>query len=308
MKISVVLSTYNGEKYIVQQLDSILNQKRVADEVLIFDDCSTDNTVEMVKEFIANHNLRHWKFVENKKNKGWKRNFMEGIWCASGDLIFPCDQDDIWMLDKLEIMEKIMIENPKVEVLTVNYTAFYDSGKKVNGPEANDGKFIRQEMTENFFDTKYPGCTYCIRRDFVELSKKYWETDFPHDALFWRMGILTNTLYSYHKSLILWRKHKDSAYTIESIQTKTMQRKRAWLEYALRVTNRMKSFVKDYNVPNIDRKIKQLERTEDWIYHRQKFYDTGKLIDWIKLIPYLKNYDRLRQYAGDLYLVKLKKI
>ena len=175
MKLSIVLSAYNGEKYIYKQLESLMNQTRKADEVLIFDDCSTDNTLELVKGFIANHNLRHWKFVENKKNKGWKRNFMEGIWCASGDLIFPCDQDDIWMLDKLEIMEKIMEDNPQIMVLTSNHEAFYDSGKTINGPEKQDGKLVKQPLSSKVFSVRYPGCTYCIRRDFVEISKKYWQ-------------------------------------------------------------------------------------------------------------------------------------
>ena len=98
MKLSIVLSTYNGEAYITEQLDSILNQTRKADEVLIFDDCSTDNTPQIIEQFISGHNLTTWKFAVNHENKGWKRNFMEGIWSTSGDLVFPCDQDDIWIL------------------------------------------------------------------------------------------------------------------------------------------------------------------------------------------------------------------
>ena len=110
MKLSIVLSTYNGEAYITEQLDSILNQTRKADEVLIFDDCSTDNTPQIIKQFISGHNLTTWKFAVNHENKGWKRNFMEGIWSTSGDLVFPCDQDDIWMPQKLErIMNPFMI-------------------------------------------------------------------------------------------------------------------------------------------------------------------------------------------------------
>ena len=53
MKLSIVLSTYNGEAYITEQLDSILNQTRKADEVLIFDDCSTDNTPQIIEQFIS---------------------------------------------------------------------------------------------------------------------------------------------------------------------------------------------------------------------------------------------------------------
>lgn len=57
MKTSVVLSTYNGEQYIIEQLESIKNQTRIPDEVLIYDDCSTDQTVELVRNFIDKNRL-----------------------------------------------------------------------------------------------------------------------------------------------------------------------------------------------------------------------------------------------------------
>ena len=113
MYLSVVISTYNGSKYILEQLDSIRNQTRRADEVMIIDDCSTDDTVEKINNFLKKYNLNNWKIVKNVENKGWKRNFMEGIWRSNGDLIFPCDQDDIWMPDKLQLMEAIMVEHPE---------------------------------------------------------------------------------------------------------------------------------------------------------------------------------------------------
>ena len=79
MYLSVVISTYNGSKYILEQLDSIRNQTRRADEVMIIDDCSTDDTVEKINNFLKKYNLNNWKIVKNVENKGWKRNFMEGI-------------------------------------------------------------------------------------------------------------------------------------------------------------------------------------------------------------------------------------
>ena len=71
MRLSIVLSTYNGEAYITEQLDSILNQTRKADEVLIFDDCSTDNTPQIIEQFISEHTLTTWTFAVKQENKGW---------------------------------------------------------------------------------------------------------------------------------------------------------------------------------------------------------------------------------------------
>ena len=83
-RVSIVLSTYNGEKNVLEQMESLLHQKRVPDEVLIFDDCSSDGTVDIVKRFIKENALDTWKLVVNKKNKGWKRNFIEGRLQAKG--------------------------------------------------------------------------------------------------------------------------------------------------------------------------------------------------------------------------------
>lgn len=307
MRLSIVLSTYNGEAYITEQLDSIFNQTRKADEVLIFDDCSTDNTSQVVKKFISEHNLITWKFTVNSENKGWKRNFMEGIWSTTGDLVFPCDQDDIWRPQKLEQMEKIMAENPQIMVLTSNYEAFYDSGKRVCGPEKDDGKLIKQPLSNKVFNIRYPGCTYCIRREFVEISKKHWQVDFPHDALFWRMGMFSDSLYSYHENLIQWRKHSDSTFTIESAKSKTMNKKRQWLEYGLRVVDSLDSFVTNYSGTNEIQKKNILFFSKRWIEKRIEFYDSRSIVDWVKIARYLPYYDRIRQYVGDLYLVKIKK-
>ena len=67
MKISVVLSTYNGEKYLLPQLDSLKNQTYPADEVLIFDDGSTDQTVNLIDQYISKNQLKNWKFSKNEK-------------------------------------------------------------------------------------------------------------------------------------------------------------------------------------------------------------------------------------------------
>ena len=79
MKISIVLSSYNGEQDIIEQLQSINEQTRKPDEVLICDDCSTDGTVNLVQNYIEKKRLKNWKLVVNKQNKGWRKNFIDGI-------------------------------------------------------------------------------------------------------------------------------------------------------------------------------------------------------------------------------------
>lgn len=307
MKITVVLSTYNGEQYIIEQLESIKNQTRLPDEVLIFDDCSTDHTVELIRNFIDKNRLDAWKLEVNQHNKGWKKNFMDGIWSASGDLVFPCDQDDIWMPHKIATMKKIMLDNPSIMVLTSGYEAFYDSGKTVDGPIKPNGKLEKQKFSEKVFNIRYPGCTYCIRKSFVEISKKHWQPDFPHDAMFWRMGMFSDTLYSYNESLIHWRKHQDSTFTKESNRNRTFSKKKDSLDYAMRVVNDLEDFVNEYSSERRKEKIEVLKKEKKWIEIRKEFYSSKNPLCGIKLLRYIRCYDRIRQYCGDWYLIYGKK-
>lgn len=307
MKLSIVLSTYNGEQYIIEQLESIKNQTRLPDEVLIYDDCSTDHTVELILDFINQNKLDAWNLTVNKHNEGWKKNFMDGIWSASGDLIFPCDQDDIWMPHKIETMEKIMENNPFIMVLTSGYEAFYDSGKTLDGPTKPDGKLIKQLFSEKVFNIRYPGCTYCIRNSFVEISKEHWQADFPHDALFWRMGMFSDTLYSYNESLIRWRKHRDSTFTKESNRNRTFAKTKDSLDYAMRVLNDLEDFLNGYSCIKMEEKFKVLEKAREWIETRKEFYNTKNPLCGIKLFKYIRYYNRIRQYCGDWYLIYGKK-
>ena len=98
MKTSVIIATYNGSKFIEEQFDSILAQSVQPDEVVITDDGSKDNTREVVQRYIDEHDLnKKWHLHVNEKNKGYARNFLDGAMLTTGDIVFFCDQDDIWI-------------------------------------------------------------------------------------------------------------------------------------------------------------------------------------------------------------------
>ena len=173
MNISIVISSYNGSSHIIEQLDSIRNQTRTPDEVLICDDCSTDSTPEIVNKYIKIHSLNNWRIVINQENKGWQRNFIDGIEKSTGDLIFTCDQDDIWRNDKLEIMENIMLKHPEINLLASNYLEFYEDGHTKTGPLKNTKKIEKVKLKNNYMLVGAPGCTHCFRRILFSQAKKF---------------------------------------------------------------------------------------------------------------------------------------
>jgi len=99
-KVSVVMATYNGEKYLREQLDSILAQTYSVYEIVIQDDCSDDSTVDIIREYIARHN--NIRLSVNTSNIGVNENFRLATMRATGDLICFADQDDVWLPEKVE--------------------------------------------------------------------------------------------------------------------------------------------------------------------------------------------------------------
>jgi len=110
LKVSVALCTYNGGRFIEAQLNSVLNQSRPPDEVIVCDDGSTDNTIDIVRGV----SLMHPGIVRvytNNANLGCVKNFEQAIQRASGNIIFLSDQDDVWFKDKIKVMCAPFIEN-----------------------------------------------------------------------------------------------------------------------------------------------------------------------------------------------------
>ncbi|GAB3994379.1 glycosyltransferase [Spirosoma daeguense] len=101
MTTSVALCTYNGQKYVSQQLDSILSQSHTVDEIVICDDGSTDRTVEIIKEYVKIYSPIIKFFINNHK-LGLIKNFEKAINTCTKDIIFLADQDDIWHNTKVE--------------------------------------------------------------------------------------------------------------------------------------------------------------------------------------------------------------
>jgi glycosyltransferase involved in cell wall biosynthesis len=113
---SIAMCTYNGEKYIQEQLQSILHQTMQPDEIIICDDCSQDRTVDRIQCMLKDWQ-GHWKLVVNETNLGYKKNFQRAISLCNGDIIYLSDQDDTWESTKIEIMHQAFAEHPNAVIV-----------------------------------------------------------------------------------------------------------------------------------------------------------------------------------------------
>lgn len=121
MLVSIVLATYNGEKYLEEQLNSIFNQTYNDIEIIICDDASTDNTVTIIKRFANLYKNISYYLHEN--NIGVNQNFTTGFLKAKGEFIAIADQDDIWKPEKIQ--EQLLLFNNDNVILVHSASAIF---------------------------------------------------------------------------------------------------------------------------------------------------------------------------------------
>lgn len=117
--ISVAMCTYNGSKFVGEQMESIAKQTRLPAELIVIDDCSTDTTAEIVREFAKTAPFPVQVHVNARNiggsSKGITKNFEAATALCQGEFIVPCDQDDIWVAEKLARMAAALEQNPRLD-------------------------------------------------------------------------------------------------------------------------------------------------------------------------------------------------
>ena len=214
MKTSIVMATYNGKDYLYEQLDSIRDQTLKADEVLFFDDGSTDDTVSMIEGYIEeNHLADTWKMTVNERNLGYANNFHKALMAAHGDYIFFADQDDIWMPDKLMKTVQVMEQHPEIKLLCSDFEPFSCAEnapsvpKKIMKRMKNDGSLEKLPLNSKNMYISSLGCVMTMSKTFRDEAEPYWKSGWAHDDYVWKMAQCFDGCYAYHEALIRRRLH-----------------------------------------------------------------------------------------------------
>lgn len=293
------MTTYNGSSFVIEQLDSIKNQTVPPDEVLIFDDCSTDNTVQIVDNYIKNNRLLGWIVKKNSKNKGYALNFSDAMKAASGDIIFLSDQDDIWFSDKIENMLRIMNKHPEIDLLASNVVPFYmgKDPKPVNFEKFGGTKELVQIRNRSkWIKPSRPGCSMCFRQKLLERYDELWFDKYAHDCLLWGMAVLSGTAYLYNKDTIHFRRHDTNASSrvAHKNENRVMSLKRE-----IQISKKMLSFA---NEGNFNENIQKLLKKQNDLYQKRLLaIEDRNLLGIVRLLPSLKYYSRNRYWFTDIF-------
>lgn len=303
MTSSVALATYNGSKYILDLLKSIVNQTKSVDEVVIVDDCSTDDTVEKIKAFIKEHKLeKSFKLFVNEKNLGYAENFRKAIEQCVGDVIFLADQDDIWVSDRLEKMLCVMRRNEDVGLLNTDFAWFYGDESKLKGYYKSDKiKLKRVPLNAKNRFLKFPGCVMCLRRSFYEEIKCYWYEGWAHDEFLWCVSVLLQRCYYYKYCSLKRRSHEGQA---SGRVGKFLENRIKYLNGEIACASKLIEIAKEKGFS--ESVIKLLEKNKATTEDRLSLVNDKKISKIFPLLFRLKYYNSKRAYLREL-IIGIKK-
>jgi glycosyltransferase involved in cell wall biosynthesis len=222
------MATYNGAQYLQAQLQSFQDQTRKPDELIISDDCSTDETETIVREFAINASFKV-EFHRNEKNLGYCGNFNSALMKTTGDIVFLSDQDDVWLPEKLETIENVFSINQNVNVVL------------------NDA-WITDEFLNRFVETKLQkvrrlqdgdlsfvtGCCMALRKDFLKTIVPIQSQIKEHDRWIAYLAEINGSKLIIEEKLQLFRRH--SSNTSNSV-TSQINKTKVWAKIISKIKN-----------------------------------------------------------------------
>lgn len=202
--ISVCMATYNGEKFIKQQLDSILKQLSEEDELIISDDGSTDRTLDIVNSYSDNRIK-----VFYNDGKCYTKNFENALRNSKGEYVFLADQDDVWKDNKIDLTKEYL----KKYDFVYSDAEIVDTNMKVIQSSRNDFFHIKKGFYRNLLKTYYIGCCMAFKREVLKKALPFPKnTDYcRHDAWISLIAEKYFKTYVVKEQLIFYRRHDKNA-------------------------------------------------------------------------------------------------
>lgn len=205
--ISIAMATYSGEKYLREQLDSILAQTITDWELIICDDCSKDSTVEILTSYQEQDD--RIKIFVNEKNLGFKKNFEKAIGLCSGDYIALADQDDIWHENHLEVLYNEIEEH---FLVCSNVSLIDSSGRSLHKNLKPNNYYVSSNREEQFLQLLHnnyvQGCTTLFKRELLQFILPIPDYAEYHDYWIAFVASLYGNLKYIPETTLLYRRHE----------------------------------------------------------------------------------------------------
>lgn len=216
--VSIALCTYNGEKYINEQLKSLINQDYPNLEIIVVDDCSTDNTVNIIKEYQKEHSTIN--LYVNDHNLGFNSNFKKALGYCKGDFIAFSDQDDSWELNKISKMTNSIGNN----LLLYHNSSYIDENGVASGlSNKSHHRFVSGQCALNFlYYNCVSGHACMISKELLEITPPFPQ-GFYYDWWFAYTAANKGRINYLNESLVKHRKHRGSSTSSDHIDPRSLR-------------------------------------------------------------------------------------
>jgi glycosyltransferase involved in cell wall biosynthesis len=222
MNVSVAMATYNGEKYLKQQVDSILSQLSREDELIISDDHSSDQTLSIIEKYTKED--PRVKLFMNEES-GVISNFENAIKHTQNDIIFLSDQDDIWKPEKVETVKFYYEKNPKIQMIMSDITVV-DNEIKTTIESFFEFRGSRSGVIKNIIKNSYIGCAMSFRRELKAQVLPIPRNVPMHDMWIGLVADMNKSALLIPEKLIYYRRHDATVTTVEN--TSSLKEKILW--------------------------------------------------------------------------------
>lgn len=222
MKVSVAMATYNGEKYIEQQIDSILMQLGSDDELIISDDHSSDGTIAIIDRYIKND--PRVKLFMNEES-GVTSNFENAIKRTQNDIIFLSDQDDVWKPEKVSTIKGYYEKNPKVQMIMSDITVV-DNQLNTTIDSFYEFRGSRAGVLKNIVKNSYIGCAMSFRNQLKTKILPIPRNVPMHDMWIGLVADMNKSALLIPENLIYYRRHDATVTSVEN--TSSLKEKILW--------------------------------------------------------------------------------
>ena len=217
--VSIAMCTYNGAGFLQQQLDSLAWQTRKPDEIIICDDVSSDDSFAIAQAFADQSGLKV-RVHQNTQNLGYVKNFEKAISLCTQDIIFLCDQDDLWQPSKIEQMVGVFDAEPSVGLVLHDFCWIDEVNQPYPGPidTYGPGKFSAAQLPQEIKDHSisvfmepYPrawcGCMMAYRGSYNDIVLPIFPGKGHDDWILKILAPITETRFI-ADSLVHYRMHQ----------------------------------------------------------------------------------------------------
>lgn len=206
VSVSVAMATYNGERFLKEQVLSVINQTYKPSEIIICDDGSTDSTVTILEQLCLDFPDAHIKLYVNKNNLGYQKNFEKAVKLCTGEYIALCDQDDVWLPNKMETL----LSNIGSNMMIHSDASLIDKNGKVlcKSFTRQYGKKHKPVFLDLIMCPYITGCTALFRKELVPETVSF-PVSIPHDYFLSLLAPSGSITYC-NRPLVLYRQHENN--------------------------------------------------------------------------------------------------